>query len=182
MDVRRPKDLEWSERATGRETSFVLTPSRMNAIPILVFASLWDSFFVMLWAGLSRAHAPQRAFLFPIAHAAVGLVVTWFALVRCMNVSKVSLDASELVVRHGPIPERGLRLPTESIDHFEVFDLAGTKKSFRQRGVQRLVRAVTRDGSGVSLGLTLDGLDEVAYVAGRLNLALATARGGPTGP
>ena len=71
MDARRPNDLEWSERVDGRESSFVLSPSRMSSIPLLVFASLWDSFFVMLWMGLTRVHAPERAFLFPIAHAAI---------------------------------------------------------------------------------------------------------------
>jgi len=171
MEIRRPKDLEWSERVTGRETSFVLTPSRLNAIPILVFASLWDSFFVMLWAGLARAHAPQRAFLFPIAHAAVGAFVSWLALARCFNVTRVSLSLAELVVRHGPIPTRGLRLPTESVDHFEVYERPNKSNA-------SVVRAVTREGGAVDLALILDGRDEVAYVATRLNAALATARGG----
>src|SRR5580704_7291969 len=100
MDARRPNDLEWSERVDGRESSFVLTPSRMSSIPLLVFASLWDSFFVMLWMGLTRVHAPDRAFLFPVAHAIVGVVVTWMALVRCLNVSRITLGAGELVVSH----------------------------------------------------------------------------------
>jgi hypothetical protein len=174
MELRRPKDLDWSERASGRETNFVLTPSRLNAIPVLVFASLWDSFFIMLWAGLSRAHAPRQAFLFPLAHAAVGVVVTWMALVRCFNVTTISITLAQLVVQHSPIPARGMCLVTETIDHFEVYEPANGN------GKGAIVRAVTRDGAAVTLGLTLDGRDEVAYVATRLNLALATARGGPT--
>jgi hypothetical protein len=173
MDARRPNDLEWSERVDGRESSFVLTPSRMSSIPLLVGASLWDSFFVMLWMGLTRVHAPQRAFLFPIAHAAIGVVVTWLALSRTLNVSRITLGPAELVVRHSPIPARGARVPTPSIDHFEVYDSP-------RRGKLRSVRAVTRSGSPVSLGLVLDGLDEVAFVAARLNCALAMARGSPS--
>ena len=173
MEGRRPNDLNWSEQVTGRETSVVLTPSRMSAIPLLVFASLWDSFFVMLWTGLTRAHAPERAFLFPIAHAVVGVVVTWLALVRCLNVSRITLNSGELVVSHSPIPTRGARLATASIDHFEVYDAPGKRRQARS------VRAVGSDGTGVSLGLTLDGLDEVAFVAARLNGALATARAKP---
>ena len=174
MDARRPNDLEWSESVDGRESSFVLTPSRMSSIPLLVFASLWDSFFVMLWMGLNRVHAPPRAFLFPIAHAVTGLVVTWMALARTLNVSRITLGPTELVVRHSPIPTRGARLATQTIDHFEVHDSP-------KRGKPRSVRAVTRDGAPVPLGLVLDGLDEVAFVAARLNAALATVRGGPVG-
>ena len=174
MEARPPKDLEWSERTTGRETSFVLTPSRLNAIPLLVFASIWDSFFVMLWAGLSRAHAPDRAYLFPIAHAAVGLVVSWLAVARCFNVFRISLNGRELVIRQSPVPTRGLRVSTETIDRFAADDAEKDPK-----GTQ--VHAVTRDRSELRLGLHLDGRDEVTYVAARLNAALATARGAPTG-
>jgi hypothetical protein len=175
MDARRPNDLEWSESVEGRESSFVLTPSRMSSIPLLVFAGLWDSFFVMLWTGLTRVHAPERAFAFPIAHAVVGVIVTWMALVRCLNSSRITLGTGELVVRHSPIPARGARIATKTIDHFEVYDAPG------KRGQARSVRAVTSDGGPVSLGLALDGLDEVAFVASRLNGALATARGGTAG-
>ena len=172
MEARRPNDLEWTERVSGRESSFVLSPSRMSSIPLLVFASLWDSFFVMLWMGLSRAHAPKQAYILPIAHAVVGVVVTWLALVRCLNVSRITITPGELVVSHSPFPARGARIPTSSIDHFEVHDSpAGKRKK------PRSVRAVTSDGSPVSLGLTLDGLDEVAFVAARLNAALATVHG-----
>ena len=171
MDARRPNDLEWSERVEGRESSFVLTPSRMSSIPLLVFASLWDSFFVMLWTGLTRVHAPERAFVFPVVHGIVGVVVTWMALVRCLNSSKITLGSGELVVSHSPIPARGARIPTKSIDHFEVYDAPGKRRK------PRSVRVVTSDGGPISLGLVLDGLDEVAFVASRLNCALATARG-----
>jgi hypothetical protein len=172
MDARRPNDLAWSERVDGRESTFVLSPSRMNAIPLLVGASLWDSFFVMLWMGLTRVHAPPRAFWLPIVQAISGVVVTWLALARTLNVSRIALSPAELVIRHSPIPARGARIPTQSIDHFEVYDAPNGRKP-------RTVRAVTRSGSPVSLGLVLDGLDEVAFVASRLNGALAMARGGP---
>ncbi len=38
MEARRPNDLEWSERVNGRESIFVLSPSRMQSIPLLVFS------------------------------------------------------------------------------------------------------------------------------------------------
>jgi hypothetical protein len=175
MEARRPNELEWSESVSGRETSIAFTPSRLSAIPILVFASLWDSFFFMLWTGLARAHAPRQAFLFPLAHAAVGVVITWMALVRCLNVSRITLGPAELIVKHAPIPTRGARIATDSIDHFEVYDAPGERRKARS------VRAVTREGARVGLGLALDGLDEVAFVAARLNCALATVRGKSAG-
>ena len=50
----------------------------------------------------------------------------------------------------------------------------GSKRWWRK---PRSVRAVLKSGQGVSLPLDLDGLDEVAFVAARLNAALAKARG-----
>jgi hypothetical protein len=170
MEARRPNDLEWSERVDGRESLFVLSPSRMGSIPLLVFASVWDSFFVMLWMGLTRVHAPERAFLFPIAHAAIGVVVTWMALARTLNVSRITLGPTELVVRHSPIPSRGARISTQTIDHFDVQDPPRGRKTHR-------VRAVVRGGTPVNLGLILDGRDEFVFVASRLNAGLVTARG-----
>jgi hypothetical protein len=173
MEARRPDGLEWSESVAGREWSIVFSPSRLQSVPLLVGAGLWDSFFVMLWMGLSRAHAPARAFLFPVAHAIVGLVVTWMALARTLNVLRITVNPTELVIRQSPIPRAGTRIRTETVDHFEVHDSKGTWRELRS------VRAVMRDGQAVKLDLALDGLAEVAYVAGRLNAALAAVRPSP---
>jgi hypothetical protein len=169
--MRQPKDLEWSERVTGRESSIVFSPSKMRFVPLLVGASLWDSFFVMLWLGLVRAHAPQRAFLFPVAHGVVGVVVTWMALVRTLNVSRIKLDPVELAITHSPIPRFATRIPTSGIDRFEALDSEGSRRPGRS------VRAVRKEGPPVTLELALDGPDEVAFVSARLNAALAIARG-----
>ncbi len=177
MEARRPNDLEWSERVNGRESIFVLSPSRIQSIPLLVFASLWDSFFVMLWMGLSRAHAPQRAFLFPVAHGVVGVVVTWMALVRTLNVSRITLSPIELAITQSPIPRPATRIAAETVDHFDVHEYDGAKHPKRPWRRPRSVRAVLKSGQAVSLPFDLDGLDEVAFVAARLNAALATARG-----
>jgi hypothetical protein len=170
---RPPKDLDWTESVLGRESTFVLTPSRLTAIPILVFASLWDSFFVMLWMGLSRAHAPHVAFLFPIAHALVGVVVTWIALARCLNVTRIVLGPAELVVSHAPVPSRGERTATKGIERFDAHEPIGWRRK------PWCVRALLRDGGQpIDLGLTLDGVEEVSFVAARLNSALGAVRDG----
>ena len=169
MNPRAPKDLDWTEHLDGRESTFVLAPSRLEGIPILVFASLWDSFFVMLWMGLSRAHAPPRAFLFAVAHAVVGLVLTYLALVRCMNVIRITLGPDALSVTQSPIPTRGKRLSTPQIDRFDVPEASARKK--------RPVRAVMKGGRPpVDFVFMLEGLDEVMFVAARLNSALAALR------
>jgi hypothetical protein len=165
-----PKDLDWTERVEGRESTFTLNPGRLGAIPVLVFASIWDSFFVMLWIGLSRVHAPPQAFLFPIAHAAVGLVVTWVALARCLNATQIVVGPRELLIRQSPVPYPGGRLETPGIDRFEVHE----PKSWLRRAPS--VRAMLKAGPAVNLRLVLDGLDEVAFVAARLNSALAATR------
>jgi hypothetical protein len=126
--------------------------------------------------GLSRVHAPPRAFVFPVAHALVGVVVSYLALVRTLNVLRITLGPTDLVITQSPIPTRARRLPTAGIDRFDVHD-PNPASSFLGLRSTRGVRTVMKDGApSVDLNLMLDGLDEVAFVAGRLNLALAELR------
>ena len=172
-----PKDLEWSERVHGRESTFVVSPSRMPSIPLLVGASIWDSFFVMLWMGLARAHAPDRAFLFPVAHGIIGLIVTWLALVRTLNVSRIALDPILLVVSQSPVPRPAARIPVERLDRFEIREEKGWTRGWRK---PRTVNAVLKGGRRVRLPLDLDALEDLDFVTARLNSALATALGQST--
>jgi hypothetical protein len=173
-----PDDLEWSESVAGRESSVVFRPPKLQSIPILVGASLWDSFVLMLWIALSRAH-PERPEVVPVGHAVlaaqaiIGAVVTWIAIARTLNQLRIRLDASAFVVEESPVPGRALRIATGDLERFEAYRAAGASDA-------RAVRAVKRGGGAVRLALHLDGEEAAAYVASRLNAALAVARGTPS--
>jgi hypothetical protein len=170
--VQRPADLDWVERVEPGCARFVLTPSRMSAVPILVFAGVWDSFLVTLITALARSpRTPAYAFLLPALHAAVGVLVTWLALVRSLNRFELTLDRQQFALASSPVPSRSVRAPSSDIDRFEAHAKGGFP-----RGPSWHLRLRLRDGRTVHLPVPLDGSEESAFVAARLNQALAAAR------
>ncbi len=94
---------------------------------LLFFAIAWDSFLVgWYWlltsgpfGGANGMPGPFKLifFVFPIAHVAVGVGLTYFVLAGLLNSTVVRVADGMLSVRHGPIPWRGnLDLPTDEIE------------------------------------------------------------------
>lgn len=94
---------------------------------LLFFAIAWDSFLIgwywMLtsgpFGGDNGMPGPFKLifFVFPIAHVAVGVGLTYFVLAGFLNSTVIRVADGMLRVRHGPIPWRGnLDLPTDGIE------------------------------------------------------------------
>lgn len=94
---------------------------------LLFFAIAWDSFLVgwywMLtsgpFAGNDGMPGPMKLifFVFPIAHVAVGVGLTYFVLAGFLNSTVIRVADGMLSVRHSPLPWRGnLDLPTDGIE------------------------------------------------------------------
>ena len=94
---------------------------------LLFFAIAWDSFLVgwywMLTSGPFGGNdgmpGPFKLifFVFPIAHVAVGVGLTYFVLAGFLNSTVVRVADGMLSVRHGPLPWRGnLDLATDGIE------------------------------------------------------------------
>ena len=94
---------------------------------LLFFAIAWDSFLVgwywMLtsgpFGGNNDMPGPFKLifFVFPIAHVAVGIGLTYFVLAGFLNSTVVRVVDGMLSVRHGPLPWRGnLDLPSDEIE------------------------------------------------------------------
>lgn len=94
---------------------------------LLFFAIAWDSFLVgwywMLTSGPFGGNAGMPGpfklifFVFPVAHVAVGVGLTYFVLAGLLNLTVIRVADGMLSVRHGPIPWRGnLDLATDGIE------------------------------------------------------------------
>lgn len=94
---------------------------------LLFFAIAWDSFLVgwywMLTAGPFGHNGGMPGpvklifFIFPIAHVAVGVGLTYFVLAGLLNSTVIRVSDGRLSVRHGPIPWLGnFDLPTDSLE------------------------------------------------------------------
>jgi len=168
----QPDDLDWSERRDAKGIQYVLAPPRLAALPLLVFAGIWDSFIVFFYVGLVRsARAPGFALAFPLLHVAAGFFITWLALVKTLNRSRLTLDRTTFRLEHAPIPARGARLPSSEIERFEVTESRSSRGSSSWT-----IRVLTRDGKATRLSLPIDQRDHIAFVAAKLNAALAESR------
>lgn len=77
---------------------------------LIFFCIAWDSFLVFwYWMGLAVQDRVWMwfTFVFPIAHVAVGIWLTYFTLACLVNRTQISVDHEQLRVRHGPLPWPG---------------------------------------------------------------------------
>jgi hypothetical protein len=82
------------------------------ALFLLFFCVAWDSFLVFWYAmALGKGGPPGDfqwiAIVFPIAHVAVGVGLTYVTLALLLNRTTVRVSGGRLTVRHGPIPWGG---------------------------------------------------------------------------
>ncbi len=89
---------------------------------LLFFAIAWDSFLVGWYSMFAGGGGPPGVFgivffVFPIAHVAVGVGLTYFVLAGFFNSTVIRVAEGVLSVRHGPLPWRGnLDLPIDGIE------------------------------------------------------------------
>jgi hypothetical protein len=95
-------------------------------------------------------NAPWIMIVFPIAHVAVGLGLTYFTLSGFVNSSVVTVDREKLSVRHGPLPWPGnLDLPVEQIK--QVFCEQRTHHGRNNTSFSYVVQVILQDDTKKSL-------------------------------
>ena len=71
---------------------------------LLFFCIAWDSFLIFWYAmALRMKHVPWLMVVFPIAHLAVGIGMTYAVLAGFLNSTTIWTGGGELFVRHGPV-------------------------------------------------------------------------------
>jgi len=78
---------------------------------LLFFCIAWDSFLVF-WYSMALFAPGEGGFqwiaiLFPIAHVAVGVSLTYFVVASFLNTTKIEVSNFDVSVRHGPVPWLG---------------------------------------------------------------------------
>ncbi|MBI5431720.1 MAG: hypothetical protein HZA52_02700 [Planctomycetes bacterium] len=71
---------------------------------LLFFVIAWDGFLVFWYSIALRDEAPWIMAVFPIAHLAVGVGLTYFVVATFLNTTTVTATRDRLRVRHGPVP------------------------------------------------------------------------------
>ncbi|MCK6447327.1 MAG: hypothetical protein L6Q99_13130 [Planctomycetes bacterium] len=74
---------------------------------LVFFVIAWDGFLVFWYSIALREEAPWIMAVFPIAHLAIGVGLTYFVVATFLNRTTVTATRDRLRVRHGPLPWLG---------------------------------------------------------------------------
>lgn len=131
-------------------------------IPLAFFCIAWDSFLVF-WYGIAFSmKAPWIMIVFPIAHLAVGVGLTYSVLAGFFNRSYLELTRKELAVWHGPLPWGGaVTLPTADIR--QLYTQLAPGKSSDSSASYHLF-AITQDGRSHKLFSNLETPDVALFM------------------
>lgn len=85
---------------------------------LLFFCIAWDSFLVFWYANAAKGAGPFSLLMviFPIAHVAVGVGLSYYTLAGFLNRTTFRLDQKAFSISHAPLPWKGnRRIPREEI-------------------------------------------------------------------
>ena len=137
--------------------------------PTLIFMAFfcvaWDSFLVFWYStAMTEDNVPWLMVVFPVAHVAVGVGLTYYVITGFLNRTDLLVDGQALRIRHGPLPWPGRAdIPRTSIDQL----YAKRKTRHTKNGVRHSYQlfAILDGGRRRKLlGGRLDELEQVLYI------------------
>lgn len=126
---------------------------------LLFFVIAWDG-FLLFWYSMAFGFggAPWIMFVFPLAHVAVGVFLTYTTLTGLFNRTTIKIDGKDFIVHHDPFPWPGeVNVPVGELDQ-----LYCTKKINRGKdstSVTYILQALLKDGKERKLVSNLDSPD-----------------------
>ncbi|MCB9596875.1 MAG: hypothetical protein H6719_29400 [Sandaracinaceae bacterium] len=131
---------------------------------LLFFCIAWDAFIVFWYTGVTSGPAPWIFYVFPIAHVAVGVGLTYRTLAGLLNTTRIAITGGVLTVRHGPIPWLGNReLPVHTLRQLYVRRKTSRTKNGGQ-STRWSVHAETDDRVDLQLLSGLESEEQARYV------------------
>jgi hypothetical protein len=130
---------------------------------LLFFCIAWDSFLVFWYTVGAASGGPWIMFVFPLAHVAVGVGLTYSTVAGLLNRTTIRVADGVLEVKHGPIPWRGnLRVPVAALRQLYLRTTTHRGKN----GVSHTwdVRAETEDQASIALVSKLPRRDQAEYI------------------
>ncbi len=139
----------------------------LKFIPLLFFCIAWDSFLVFWYSMTITQEAPWIMSVFPIAHVAVGVGLTYYTLAGFLNKSIISVSYSEITVRHQPLPWPGkIRLRASEVEQFYCQEEYNRGKNGSYYTYQLSV--LMKNGKKIKMLSNLDSPETVLYIERRI--------------
>jgi len=135
---------------------------------LLFFCVAWDG-FLLFWYGIAFTVGEEAGpaslimVLFPIAHVAVGVGLTYYTLAGFINRTRVEVSRNHLTIRHGPLPWKG----NQDLPGRQLTQLYGEEVVSRGKNgvtVTYDLLALDREGRKVKLLTGLTDKDQVLYL------------------
>jgi hypothetical protein len=155
-----PRPTQVSVQKRSGEIEFTWRWFSLKYIPLAFFCIAWDSFLIFWYSmAIGSPETPWIFCVFPIAHVAVGVGLTYSTLAGFLNHSTLRLDARWLRVQHDPLPWYGeRRLPVDELDQLYC------KRHKASESTTYHLCARMKDGREVQLISNLDAPDVAAFL------------------
>jgi hypothetical protein len=138
---------------------------------LIPFCIAWDAFLVFWYSMALSGNAPWIMVVFPIAHVAVGVGMTYFTFATLFNRTVIIAGQGSLRIGHGPLPWRGgVELAESDID--QLFCKMKTRSGKSGPSISYEVWAVMREGATRKLFSTGESDDQALFIEQRIERAL----------
>ena len=130
---------------------------------MVFFCIAWDGFLVT-WYGTAFAEdGPLIMILFPLAHVAAGVGLTYYTLTGLMNRTTIEVSRNRLTIRHGPLPWPG----NMDVPGRQFTQIYGVENSRTNKGTTTYTYdliALDREGRTTKLITGLTDKEQVLYL------------------
>lgn len=143
-------------------------------IGLLFFCIAWDAFLIFWYSMATKGPAGWNliAVIFPVAHVAVGVGLTYRTIAGFLNSTWITVADGALTIKHAPLPWLGNRtIPTDTVKQLfcEKVTSSGNRGG---SSTNYSLSAMTRDGRKVPLVKSLPSHDQALYLEQRIEDAL----------
>jgi hypothetical protein len=135
-------------------------------LPMALFAVVWCGFLVF-WYGIAFRSGELMMLLFPLAHVAAGVFITYTTLAGFLNRTTIELYQGELMIRFDPLPWPGeKKLPAREIK--QLFCKEHLRRSKNGSTMVYHLYAVTQNDRQVKLLSSLESPDTALFLEQQL--------------
>jgi predicted RNA-binding Zn-ribbon protein involved in translation (DUF1610 family) len=136
----------------------------LKYIPMVFFCVAWDAFLCFWYSmALKMDGTPWIMVVFPIAHVAVGVGLTYSTLAGFINRTTLRLDNQKFAVQYDPLPWFGeVKIPVNQLDQLYCKENRTSSDSGTHYSYQ--LCALLKDGRKLDLVKNLESPDLAAYL------------------
>jgi len=136
----------------------------LKYIPLAFFCVAWDAFLCFWYSmALGMSNTPWIMIVFPVAHLAVGVGLTYSTLAGFLNTTTIKIDRRVLTVQHDPMPWMGeIKTPIAQLEQFYCKEKRSSSKNGEHFSYQ--LNAMLKDGRDLSLVSNLESPDIALFL------------------